>query len=1026
MPRVVPKSRSRGSSVGIYQSKFKVGDEVLYDGVEYFVETADNRTNEFIPLRRRCRPYSRPCTMAPIKKLKKNNFIARKSLQKNMWVLFDIDGKTCILSVILERIGDDLTIQPLNIRKNYSVSIYSNRIDLAIDVDTPDYTIRTPVLSNPYLEALITVGHKGAKIIDYDVETDLYLALDNTDRLFTWVEESGFVMDYGDSDPFDCKWENTGTLTIPYDDLVLSDSGISYKKIQMDTVDIEAVKIDLWARICHHNINRYGSVYKTDIHILYIVLWLENHHAYWRYQDTIDGYEIRDVDHYLIEALLSRSEVDMEMIGQINKRRNISDHDRHRAIQIEKKLRSKPMFKTEMRYQDGNIIVDIMHPSTAESRMRRMAHKALTCTLICKVLWHMTDRPSAMSWSHSKMLNYTMQNNFMPVRLKHPLKPFQEKIVYDMRQRELSTKDILAINTKAGATFNAVSGFDWTYPLKGGILALDTGMGKTVCTLALIQQSLQIYKIKPTLIVVPLTLIDQWIYELKKFTDLSYGEIHGRKTIDKCTGKDVVFTTYGTLLSAHKQDLSSAIFTMFKRVVFDESHQHKSHMSSTVQACYGINASYRWCLSATPMMNNTIQNLHAQMKMLCVRPFEAERHYLKEIMEVEESRSKWIVEKITNTIIRPDLSKCIHIPPPKIYENEITFDKNTHTVYERLVRSIRNKISEIWSNGGVFSEFQRVKSLINNICIASVDPTLIPIHMLGKRIQGDEFSTTTIHALNDSLGGNKFEEEVKKVVNSLDEATCSLCLETISRPTLTNCLHIYCHDCIKKSLEFRKKCPMCRTNLDERKFKEIKASEEEEKIPGFVIKTDLLGRRVMIEEEVANMYEKMTRSKLEELKKIISKRKKVVVYSQYNTILESFAKEIPSSIITGRSSRTQRKTNIDNFKEGATDVFFLSTKIADVGINLTEGDTLVFLEPGIDSDVEKQAFGRLKRIGQEKTVHVYKLYSTNSIEDNIREEKPLYEHAVSGVMCSGGSKSYISKKKKQFYLRYITNILKLN
>ena len=147
---------------------------------------------------------------------------------------------------------------------------------------------------------------------------------------------------------------------------------------------------------------------------------------------------------------------------------------------------------------------------------------------------------------------------------------------------------------------------------------------------------------------------------------------------------------------------------------------------------------------------------------------------------------------------------------------------------------------------------------------------------------------------------------------------------------------------------------MCRTNLDERKFKEIKASEEEEKIPGFVIKTDLLGRRVMIEEEVANMYEKMTRSKLEELKKIISNRKKVVVYSQYNTILESFAKEIPSSIITGRSSRTQRRTNIDNFKQGVTDVFFLSTKIADVGINLTEGDTLVFLEPGIDSDVEKQ------------------------------------------------------------------------
>ena len=219
---------------------------------------------------------------------------------------------------------------------------------------------------------------------------------------------------------------------------------------------------------------------------------------------------------------------------------------------------------------------------------------------------------------------------------------------------------------------------------------------------------------------------------------------------------------------------------------------------------------------------------------------------------------------------------------------------------------------------------------------------------------------------------------------------------------------------------------MCRCTLQETAFKEIKPSGEEEIIEGFVVKSDMLGRRVKIEKDIASLYETMSRSKLNELKRIIKKRKKIVVYSQYNTVLESFSREFHSSIITGRSSRAQRKRNIEAFKNGNTNVFFLSTKIADVGINLTEGDTLVFLEPGIDSDVEKQAIGRLKRIGQEKTVHIYKLYSTDTLEDTISLKRSSYEHAISRVMNSGGSKSYISKKKRQFFLGYITDILQFN
>lgn len=220
---------------------------------------------------------------------------------------------------------------------------------------------------------------------------------------------------------------------------------------------------------------------------------------------------------------------------------------------------------------------------------------------------------------------------------------------------------------------------------------------------------------------------------------------------------------------------------------------------------------------------------------------------------------------------------------------------------------------------------------------------------------------------------------------------------------------------------------MCRTVLVEDSFKEIKSQQIEELIDGFVYCNDFYGRRVKIPQNIVDNYHNDVQSnKKKTLLNIIEKRNKVVVYSQFNTVLESYSNCIPSSIITGKSSRVQRRKNIDKFKCGDTNVFFLSTKVADVGINLTEGDTLVFLEPGLESAVEKQALGRLKRIGQDKIIHVYNITTKNTIEERIRKERSIYDEAIANVMTSDGSKSYKTKKRKIFFLRYIIKILELD
>ena len=231
-------------------------------------------------------------------------------------------------------------------------------------------------------------------------------------------------------------------------------------------------------------------------------------------------------------------------------------------------------------------------------------------------------------------------------------------------------------------------------------------------------------------------------------------------------------------------------------------------------------------------------------------------------------------------------------------------------------------------------------------------------------------------------------------------------------------------------MEFKNKCPMCRSTLIEDQFKEIKQVEEPISTDGnFIFCHDLLGRQIKVPKHISEVYEKKTISnKRKWLMDIIKDRNKVVVYSQFNTVLETYSRclEQDTSIITGKSSRAQRKKNIEKFKRGDTKVFFLSTKVADVGINLTEGDTLVFLEPGLESAVEKQALGRLKRIGQDKVIYVYSVSTDNTIEERIKRERKVYDEAITNIMTSDGSKSYKTKRKKQFFLSYIIKILDLD
>lgn len=1025
MPR---KSRKRKNTK--YKPRFQRGQHVLFEGDEYMVVCPDRKNDVTIRLMRRFRPYARPHKIVSIREVKKNRHEKRNLLKKGDFVYFDFNSSPGVLSYVFDRIGDDLQIQPIHVRHIFQLSVYSNRIGL-IDFDPmiETYTPRIPILYNPLLQARgRTNSDRRIRIVDYEVEADRYL-ITYINGEVDWARKDDLIIEHGDKDSHECNWIQVGELSFDYNDLEIA-IGCSYShdSIKSGDVDIESVKRDVWYHVYQSGFNHFASRYSKPIEILALLMWMEHYPTYWKKQMECtysDDEWIQEVDNKLMESLMMDDPIDILLMEKIEKRKHMTHYVRRRAANIENILRGKPIFKTNFYFYDDKFKVQVMNPEKATRRSYEFS-QTFVFNYVSKILWYFSNRPDAPTWveSHHMMSEYQLARHSTKVNMKIPLKPFQEQIVYDMNEREKTIENIpMTLTTRDGVKFNAISGFDYTFLFRGGILSLGTGMGKTICTLGLIASTVK--EIRPTLVVVPLTLIDQWIQELKRFTNLSYAEIHGRKNkTEIALQKDVVFTTYGTL--AARSDKTDFFTNNFRRVVFDESHQLKTPHSSKVRACYEVNAIYRWCLTATPLRKGTFLNLHSQLKMLSVRPFHVSTPILKLVMEQEDERSKWIIHELSKLIIKPNLENHIYIP--KHREENILVEHPNQILYNCMYNTVREAIDEFYSEGTIYRNFQRVKSMMNKLSICSIDPKLIPIHAWGELIETEGFLQTNVETLSSELKDSSFQKEVKETLQNLKDTSCCLCLENITRPTITNCLHIFCHDCIKRSLEFNSKCPMCRGQLIESRFKEIKESEEEIKEDDtWVYTKDVYGRKVKIVKEIYKQYNKPSKNyKLEKLKEIIAKRDKVVVYSQYNTVLEAFSKQIDSCIITGKSSRSKRKRNMEEFKNGKSKVFFLSTKVADVGINLTEGDTLVFLEPGLENDVKEQAIGRLKRIGQEKSIHIYNLFSKNTIEEKVDKASKRFNECLTNLMASTGSRSYKSKRKKQLILGYLLNILEVN
>jgi SNF2 family DNA or RNA helicase len=96
---------------------------------------------------------------------------------------------------------------------------------------------------------------------------------------------------------------------------------------------------------------------------------------------------------------------------------------------------------------------------------------------------------------------------------------------------------------------------------------------------------------------------------------------------------------------------------------------------------------------------------------------------------------------------------------------------------------------------------------------------------------------------------------------------------------------------------------------------------------------------------------------------------------------------------------------LKDFKTGTAPVFLISLKAGGVGLNLTEADYCILLDPWWNPATEAQAVDRVHRIGQTKKVMVYRLVAKDTIEEKVMALKARKAALFSSVMDGGGFES---------------------
>ncbi len=129
---------------------------------------------------------------------------------------------------------------------------------------------------------------------------------------------------------------------------------------------------------------------------------------------------------------------------------------------------------------------------------------------------------------------------------------------------------------------------------------------------------------------------------------------------------------------------------------------------------------------------------------------------------------------------------------------------------------------------------------------------------------------------------------------------------------------------------------------------------------------------------------------------------KVLVFSQFSKMLRLLADDLREQGINFAyldGQTRDRPAQIKRFQtQDDVPVFLLSLKAGGVGLNLTAADMVVLFDPWWNPAVEAQATDRAHRMGQRRTVNVYRFITRETVEEKIASLQARKREQIKAVV----------------------------
>lgn len=579
----------------------------------------------------------------------------------------------------------------------------------------------------------------------------------------------------------------------------------------------------------------------------------------------------------------------------------------------------------------------------------------------------------------------------------------------------------------------------------GGLLADDMGLGKTVQTVALILSkprpaSMSTKCIRSTLVIAPLSLIEQWADEIRSKTTLSVYVHHGpsrKRDVRVFADYDVVVSTYNILTQEHIPEISErvpdhaddgvthatrgAFGVRWWRVVLDEAHTIKNKSAKMTVAAYALRSVHRWCLTGTPIQN-TADDLQSLLRFLRVSPADSANWWKEKISEpikrdnldVAVKRLRVILKGLmlrrTKAILltngdgavpdrpieKPDPAQkqkqapSYTLPPRTTHHLMVDFTPAEREFYDGLEQRADVALARMRRSGdvgymSVLVLLQRLRQACNHAQLVTKELDVSeyrPSPMSPKKkspVQAAE-QAQELDELANLLGGIKVDDDLRR-------ARCVVCLADFEALAGKD----KCSDCVAaiSKVTLAKVVPNdgpnstpSRLNGDGGKYLDLSA------------KMDSLMKILLDEHDPAPPTNGTGAGPdpMDALSRTLARTgltlRRTIVFSQWTSMLflvEPFLKQagIRYALYHGAMAHKHRERSLSQLREGDVDVLLVSLKCGSLGLNLTAASRVVLIDPWWNPAVEDQAVDRVHRIGQTRDVKVYKLTVKQSVEERI-------------------------------------------